>query len=279
MRKTYIFIALVVLIGVAAVGWLSVGSRDVQPIACTMEAKLCPDGSAVGRTGPNCEFAACPEAKPVPKPIGGDVVLSVGQTGKVGDLGITVNTLVGDSRCPVDVQCIWAGEFKVNVTLVTASKSETRDISSGEAPYSFDGHTISIANVIPAPKSTAKIATNEYRITFHVAVDSKKNSTSIGTVTGTVTLSPTCPVERMPPEPQCAPKPYQTTIEIFTTDGTELVKTVQTAADGRFSVTLPLGEYSFQAGKGKVMPSCSPVEVRVETVSSTIDIFCDSGIR
>lgn len=28
--------------------------------ACTMEAKVCPDGSAVGRTGPNCEFAACP---------------------------------------------------------------------------------------------------------------------------------------------------------------------------------------------------------------------------
>jgi hypothetical protein len=29
-------------------------------IACTAEAKLCPDGSAVGRTGPNCEFAPCP---------------------------------------------------------------------------------------------------------------------------------------------------------------------------------------------------------------------------
>jgi len=28
-------------------------------IACTAEAKLCPDGSAVGRTGPDCEFAAC----------------------------------------------------------------------------------------------------------------------------------------------------------------------------------------------------------------------------
>ena len=28
--------------------------------ACTAEAKLCPDGSAVGRIGPNCEFAACP---------------------------------------------------------------------------------------------------------------------------------------------------------------------------------------------------------------------------
>ncbi len=26
-----------------------------------MEARICPDGSAVGRTGPNCEFAPCDE--------------------------------------------------------------------------------------------------------------------------------------------------------------------------------------------------------------------------
>ena len=32
-----------------------------KPIACTEEAKLCPDGSAVGRIGPNCEFAECPD--------------------------------------------------------------------------------------------------------------------------------------------------------------------------------------------------------------------------
>ncbi|MCX6771256.1 MAG: hypothetical protein NTX79_04330 [Candidatus Micrarchaeota archaeon] len=34
------------------------------PRACTMEAKICPDGSAVGRQGPNCEFAACPAPLP-----------------------------------------------------------------------------------------------------------------------------------------------------------------------------------------------------------------------
>jgi len=33
---------------------------DQQPVACTMEAKICADGSAVGRGGPNCEFAPCP---------------------------------------------------------------------------------------------------------------------------------------------------------------------------------------------------------------------------
>lgn len=27
--------------------------------ACTAEAKICPDGSSVGRSGPSCEFAAC----------------------------------------------------------------------------------------------------------------------------------------------------------------------------------------------------------------------------
>lgn len=31
-----------------------------EPVACTKEAKQCPDGSAVGRTGPNCEFSECP---------------------------------------------------------------------------------------------------------------------------------------------------------------------------------------------------------------------------
>lgn len=33
-----------------------------------MEAKQCSDGSYVGRTGPNCEFAACPSASPSASP-------------------------------------------------------------------------------------------------------------------------------------------------------------------------------------------------------------------
>ncbi len=33
-----------------------------KPVACTMEAKLCPNDSYVGRTGPKCEFAPCPGA-------------------------------------------------------------------------------------------------------------------------------------------------------------------------------------------------------------------------
>ena len=31
-----------------------------EPVFCTMDVKICPDGSAVSRVPPTCEFAACP---------------------------------------------------------------------------------------------------------------------------------------------------------------------------------------------------------------------------
>ncbi len=40
--------------------------------ACTMEAKICPDGTAVGRVDPNCEFAECPGETPTCKNLCGD---------------------------------------------------------------------------------------------------------------------------------------------------------------------------------------------------------------
>ena len=34
-------------------------------VMCTYDAKICPDGSSVGRIPPTCEFAPCPVAEPV----------------------------------------------------------------------------------------------------------------------------------------------------------------------------------------------------------------------
>jgi hypothetical protein len=58
-KPTLILIAaLLVVGGVAGVAYFSQTSPTT--IACTQEAKQCPDGSYVGRVGPKCEFAACP---------------------------------------------------------------------------------------------------------------------------------------------------------------------------------------------------------------------------
>ena len=37
-------------------------------VVCTMDAKICPDGSGVGRVGPDCEFAPCPGEEDGPAP-------------------------------------------------------------------------------------------------------------------------------------------------------------------------------------------------------------------
>lgn len=62
------FIVLVLLVlGLAGAFALGKNSQTPTPtptpeaVACTMEAKVCPDGvTSVGRSGPNCEFTACP---------------------------------------------------------------------------------------------------------------------------------------------------------------------------------------------------------------------------
>lgn len=59
-----ILISIVVLAVLVAGGWYWYSLNKNQEgdiIGCPQDAKICPDGSAVGRTGPNCEFAACPQ--------------------------------------------------------------------------------------------------------------------------------------------------------------------------------------------------------------------------
>jgi hypothetical protein len=49
---------------------LPVAVPDEALVACTMDAKQCPDGSSVGRTGPDCAFAACPsDSSETPKTV------------------------------------------------------------------------------------------------------------------------------------------------------------------------------------------------------------------
>src|SRR3972149_7846548 len=76
MQKGFINIFLIVIIvALAGAGIYIASTRQVtspvpapipnpEPVACTEEAKQCPDGSYVSRTGKNCEFAKCPAINP-----------------------------------------------------------------------------------------------------------------------------------------------------------------------------------------------------------------------
>ncbi len=66
--KTRSFVLVVGALVVILV-WLFIADIEktskVEPVACTMDAKVCPDGSAIGRVAPSCSFAPCPEQSPL----------------------------------------------------------------------------------------------------------------------------------------------------------------------------------------------------------------------
>jgi len=171
MNTKNLLIALaVVLVAGGVLAYVTDSIPDGGTVACTQEAKICPDGSAVGREGPNCEFVACPD------------------------------------------------------------------------------------------------------------------TTGYGTIKGRVTLSPTCPVETLPPDPSCAPQPYQTIVSIQDVSG-EIVASMSTDENGYYSIRVKPGTYDVVASSGNPLPLCkngAHITVQsddVQEMDISTDISCDTGIR
>jgi len=60
-------VVVALLVAIAYVIGIKFFSGSTKQIACTAEAKLCDDGISVGRSGPNCEFDACPVVLATPE--------------------------------------------------------------------------------------------------------------------------------------------------------------------------------------------------------------------
>lgn len=99
-------------------------------------------------------------------------------------------------------------------------------------------------------------------------------------VRGIVMLGPTCPVERIPPDPACADKPFATTITVHRSGASATFAKGESDASGRFSISLPPGEYTLSAGSGSMLPRCAPTDASVGSTGYTsVSISCDTGIR
>jgi hypothetical protein len=76
-----------------------------------------------------------------------------------------------DSRCPVNVQCIWQGQAKIAVSLTKNEKNLgnlTLETSLDDKPIakSLDGYSIKLIKVTPRPKTNKPIAQSDYNATF-----------------------------------------------------------------------------------------------------------------
>jgi hypothetical protein len=100
----------------------------------------------------------------------------------------------------------------------------------------------------------------------------------VAVLSGRVSLSPTCPVERMPPDPACAPRAYVTDVQATQND--RVVAETRTTSAGEYVLDLPPGSYSIRAKGGNVFPTCIETSVTLaEGERRTEDISCDTGIR
>jgi len=106
-------------------------------------------------------------------PLGQDFVLEVGQTVLVdgAGFGITFVAVTEDSRCPVDVTCVWAGNATVELRV---SMSETVDttvtLNTDLEPKSttIGRHELRLVALAPVPRSDVRIAAGDYAATLRV---------------------------------------------------------------------------------------------------------------
>ncbi len=168
MNKIYSGIAIVLIILAVGFAFVRYDKRALnntpenpgEEVFCTMDAKMCPDGSYVGRVAPNCEFAACPVSTTPSSLKIGDRVLQNG-------VYITPIEVTADSRCPVGVVCVWAGEVSVKVRLEKDTFT-TETVMKEGATFSYQGKEITLVSVSPEPKEGQPIGKAEYKFVFQV---------------------------------------------------------------------------------------------------------------
>jgi len=60
MKELLLGILLIIIIGIGGLVYRNATEHPNQPIACPMDALVCPDGTSVARTGSSCTFPTCP---------------------------------------------------------------------------------------------------------------------------------------------------------------------------------------------------------------------------
>ncbi|KKS28670.1 MAG: hypothetical protein UV60_C0035G0004 [Parcubacteria group bacterium GW2011_GWA2_43_11] len=95
--------------------------------------------------------------------------LAVGESALIGAVRITFVGVEGDSRCPIDVECIQAGALTVSVTLESDTDTLNTLMMSDQQPLPFDAYEVSIVSVTPEAVSTKVLGAANYRVTFQVS--------------------------------------------------------------------------------------------------------------
>lgn len=93
-----------------------------------------------------------------------DVKVQINKQIKANGLTIEFVELVEDSRCPVDVDCIWAGNAKINVRVSKNGKSKLIELNTMPETViaSYAGYKFKLKGLLPELRSNARVNRNAY---------------------------------------------------------------------------------------------------------------------
>ncbi len=209
---------------------------------CTREARLCSDGSYVGRSGPACEFTPC----------------------------LLSNTRITEIHSPTTTP-------PTNTSSSTNSSHKTTGGILPPPKKDMPPNTICTMDAKQCPDGSY-VGRSGPKCEFKACPTTGGNTLEIVSVSGSVTVGPVCPVMRNPPDPDCADKPYSGTI-ILTNTSSGKDYYVSTNSDGTFTVSLTRGVYDVSRPVGdNPFPRCGG-KVEITNPSTKIPISCDTGIR
>jgi hypothetical protein len=107
-----------------------------------------------------------------PPKLGEEFELAVHQTVQISaeNISVTFQEVLEDSRCPIDVTCIWAGLAEVSLQVAVSSQEKEIRLSTSPPENSavFENYTFWLIKVRPVPRSDRNTDRSAYFVTVRV---------------------------------------------------------------------------------------------------------------
>lgn len=115
-------------------------------------------------------FTACFDPTGPDAVVGTPFQLKHGEIASIPDARLRFDTVRADSRCPIDANCITAGDATVAVTLMRKGGNESRDVHTtpAQSQFSYDKYVVKLTELQPYPRSDRKANPEDYVATFVV---------------------------------------------------------------------------------------------------------------
>ena len=89
----------------------------------------------------------------------------IGELAYVNGPVVRVEHVIEDSRCPIEVQCVRAGDVRIGATVIHGDRSTPVELTLGKPLQVADGR-LTLLSVTPRPHRDQSIAPDNYRFTF-----------------------------------------------------------------------------------------------------------------